>query len=141
MVVTYILIALVTFGVLTETIKMIVRRTLGVSKRKLKPFQLYRINDRQGTIIIWIRLIAGFLLLFIGPIALPYFTFHFLYFLVGVIISIGLIELLTTAHFEYWHSDTPRQAFVTVSEAGMILLAGVLFFVFNVPELVLAYKD
>ncbi|NIK11634.1 hypothetical protein ACKXGF_03440 [Alkalibacillus sp. S2W] len=141
MVVTYILIAIAIFIVLTETVKMIVRRTLGVSKRKIKPFRPYRINDRHGSIIIWIRLTAAFIGLFVFPLASLLSNIHFLYYFISLIVTYSIIELLTTAHFEYWHSNTPRRAFVTLSEAGMILLAGILFFVFNVPESLAEYKD
>ncbi|MET3683163.1 hypothetical protein ABID56_001254 [Alkalibacillus flavidus] len=136
----YIILFIMTFVLLTEFVKWSVRRALNVQNIKRKPFSFepYKINDLHYKIKTWMRIGYAFCLFFILPATMAMAQDSLLHIWLVFIIGISLAGPLRDAHFEYWHSDTPMRAFVTLSEGGMILLAGIFIFVFNVPEIVMS---
>ncbi|XXM74437.1 DUF4181 domain-containing protein [Lysinibacillus sphaericus] len=101
--------------VLISFVKYILRKVFHIKKVKRKVFSYNLINEMHRKIDKWIRLVSTITLISLSCLMIYESKQYVALYIIGVV-SFLLLDYLVRAYFEWKHSESPKQAVLTVSE-------------------------
>lgn len=115
------LIVIIVF-VLISIVKFLLRNLLKIEKVKRDFFSFNYINESHRKFDIGLRTFSAITLLIITCVLLFYYP-DLIYLFLFAVVAFMVLDYLVRAFFEWKYTQYPKQAILTLTEMGLILLA------------------
>lgn len=115
------LIVIIVF-VLISIVKFLLRNLLKIEKVKKEFFSFNHVNESHRKIDKGLRTISTITLLALTCVLLFFYP-NFIYLFLIAVIAFTVLDYMVRAFFEWKYTQYPKQAILTLTEMGLILLA------------------